>query len=180
MILQQAMFVGNDRIDYIACDVIGNCETARVHISVIPEMVEITEVEEEETVAETTEQVEGIVGDETEQIQETEQVDETVELAEEEPAEEEDELIIEEVDLFEITTAYDNADILKVEFTNVIDERIQYRLVDLAGRTRIDGRFASVYGKNYLELPSSTLEKGIYIIYLNNNRNSDHRKIFID
>jgi len=42
-------FVGNDRIDYIACDNDGNCETARVNISILPELVIITtpEVEEE-------------------------------------------------------------------------------------------------------------------------------------
>jgi len=50
----------------------------------------------------------------------------------------------------------------------------------LAGRTRIDGKLLSIYGKNYLEINNTTLERGVYVIYLNNNRESDFRKIFID
>jgi len=162
-------FIGNDRVDYIACDAIGNCETARVSISVIPEVIEsveeIVQTGEETTVEDGEQQAE-------ETVEEVEQIVETGEIEEEEE-------VIENVDAFEIVNAFESSDLIKIEFTNTVDEQVQYRLIDLAGRTRVDGKLMSIYGKNYLEINSSTLEKGVFVIYLNNNRESEYRKIFI-
>jgi len=151
-----ADFVGNDRVDYIACDNSGNCQTARVTISVLPEIV-----------IETVQEVE-------EEIQE-ESVEEITEVEEEVEAEEEL-----KIEGFEIIQAYEANNNLKISFTNLVDEQIFVRLIDVAGRLRYIGKVSSTAGINYFEINTSQIENGVFVIYLNNKQTSDYKKIFIE
>jgi len=160
-------FTGNDRIDYIACDAEGNCETARVSISVIPEVVEVTLEEAEQEFGESVEEVP------------IEEVEETVEVFEE-VEELEEEVLPEFVEVFEITKAYQNGELIQVEFTNPVEEFMQYRLIDMAGKVRADGKIETINGTNQLEIRRNNIETGMFMIYITNTHQSNYRKIFIE